>query len=427
MGKCYQLSYDAPLKGLKLSGEEKNGIIRRFAGTIRFPTISMPEDFSLEPFHDMRDYSARVWSKVFSVLEMELLGGASILLKWAGDPSLEPVMLAAHQDVVPAGEHKHWSHDPFGGEIFRNRIWGRGTIDYKCGYGGMLEAVSLLLAGGFKPRRTVFLAFGHDEEVGGFHGAKAITESLKNSGIVCSSVLDEGGYIYSESDGSFTAEVALAEKGYASFRLKADAVQGHSSVPPDRTAIGTLARGLVALDDASMSLPDIPGGISSSRWAATTFAPTILSAGHKENVLPGTAEAVINTRPSPGSSVAEVFEFIHSIADPLGITVELLDNASISEPSTVSSRQTGDFNALETSILHTVAPGTGFRCGVFPAATDSRRYSQVAKNTYRFLPVHLDRRGVGALHSADESISITDYLMCVEFYAEYISRVSSEG
>ncbi|MCK5131070.1 MAG: M20/M25/M40 family metallo-hydrolase [Candidatus Sabulitectum sp.] len=419
--------FTASLESLKLSREDKNAFVNRFAGTIKFPTVSAPESFSLEPFHRMRDYSLCVWGEVFSTLEMELHGGASILLKWAGDPSLEPVMLAAHQDVVPAGEKGNWSHDPYGGEVFRDRVWGRGTIDYKCGYAGMLEAVSLLLARGFKPRRTVLFAFGHDEEVGGLSGAKVITESLKTSGILCSSVLDEGGYLYSDPDGGVTAELAIAEKGYASFRLVADAVQGHSSVPPDKTAIGILARGIVALENSFMPLPDVPGEIRSSPWLQTTVAPTILSSGCKENVLPGKAEVIINTRPSPGSSVAEVLNYVLSVVEPFGIAVELLDNASISEPSAVSSTRTLDFKALKTSILRIVPPGTGFRCGVFPAATDSRRYSMVAKNTYRFLPVHLDQRGIGALHSVDESISISDYLRCVEFYAEYISRVSSKG
>lgn len=414
-------------ESLKLSREDINGIVHRFAGTIKFPTVSAPGSFSLEPFHKLREYSASVWSEVFSSLEMELHGGASILLKWAGDSALEPVMLAAHQDVVPAGESGKWSCDPYGGKVLRNRVWGRGTIDYKCGFSGMLEAVSLLLAGGFKPWRTVLFAFGHDEEVGGLCGAKAITESLITSGVVCSSVLDEGGYIYSDSDGTVTAELAIAEKGYASFRLTSEAFQGHSSVPPDRTAIGILARAIVALEDSSMPLPHVPVEISSSRWLKTTIAPTVLSGGCKENVLPGKAEVVINTRPSPGSSVVAVHEFIESVVEPFGIAVELIDNPSISEPSPVSSTDTIDFKALKTSILHNVAPGTGFRCGIFPAATDSRRYSMVAKNAYRFLPVCLDQRGIGALHSVDESISISDYLRCVEFYAEYISRVSSKS
>ena len=414
---------------LKIPADEGENIIRRFAGTIKFPTVSAPGEFSLSPFHDMRNYSMSVWGEVFSSLEMELHGGASILLRWEGDTSLslKPVMLAAHQDVVPTGDNGDWSHDPFGGEVSGGRIWGRGTIDYKCGYAGMLEAVSVLLSRGFSPSRPVLFSFGHDEEVGGLAGAQAITESLGARGIVCSSVLDEGGYIYSDPNGGVTAEIAIAEKGYASFRLVAEAVQCHSSVPPDKTAIGTLSRGIVALEEAVISLPDVPSELSASRWFNTTIAPTILSGGCKENILPGTAEVVINTRPSPGSSVAEVFDFIRSTVFPLGITVELLDNASVSEPSSVSSVQTMDYRALKTSVLHNVDTGTGFRSGVFPAATDSRRYSKIAENTYRFLPVHLGNRGIGALHSVDESISVQDYLRCVEFYVEYISRVSRKS
>lgn len=411
-----------------ISPEEETGVLHRFAGTIRFPTISVSEGLALDSFHNMRTYSMGVWNSVFNTLEMELHGGASILLKWVGaDPSLEPVMLAAHQDVVPVGDGNDWSRDPFGGDISNGRIWGRGTIDYKCGYSGMLEAVSLLISRGFTPGRTVFLAFGHDEEIGGLHGAKAIVDSLLSRNIACSSVLDEGGYIYSEANGDVVAEVAIAEKGYASFRLSSEAVQGHSSVPPDKTAIGLLARGIVALEDSSMPPAEVPSEISSSKWLLSTIAPTVFFSGCKENVLPAKAEAVINTRPAPGSSVDMVHNYIQNVVEPFGISVELIDNPSVSEPSSISSTRTMDFKALKTSVLNNIVPGTGFRCGVFPAATDSRRYSLVAKNTYRFLPVHMDHRGIGALHSVDESISIPDYLRCVRFYAEYITRVGSKG
>ena len=418
---------DIRLGRVELSSGDISGAIRRFCGIIKFKTVSAPETFSLEPFHSMRYYSERAWSDVFSSLDMEIHGGASILLKWQGDQalSLKPIMLTAHQDVVPVGDPESWSHDPFGAEVTEERIWGRGTLDYKCGFAGMLEAVSLLLAGGFKPKRTVFLAFGHDEEVGGFYGAKAIADSLKNQGIRCSSVLDEGGYIYSNPDGSCTAELAIAEKGYASFSLTAEAVQGHSSVPPGRTAIGILSRGITALENASMPLPDMPEEIRSSTRLQTTFAPTIISGGCKENVLPASARVTVNTRPSPGNSVADVHDFIESIVGSLGISVNLLDNTSVSEPSIISSTHTEDYQALKASIQHNVAPGTEFRCGVFPAATDSRRYCAVAQNVYRFLPVQLSQRGIGALHSIDESIAVSDYIRCVKFYAEYISRISS--
>ncbi len=426
-GLMLPISSDNHRGRLNLSPGDISEAIGRFCGTIKFKTLSAPETFSLEPFHSMRYFSERAWPTVFSSLDLEIHGGASILLKWQGDSSvsLKPVMLTAHQDVVPVGDPDSWSHDPFGAELAEERIWGRGTLDYKCGFAGMLEAVSFLLASGFKPKRTVFLAFGHDEEVGGFFGAKAIAESLKKRGIRCSSVLDEGGYIYSDSDGGFVAELAIAEKGYASFCLTADAVQGHSSVPPQRTAIGTLSRGITALENASMPLPDMPEEIRSSTMLQTTFAPTIVSGGCKENVLPASASVTINTRPSPGNSVAEVHNFIDSIVGPLGISVELLDNTSVSEPSIISSTITEDYRALKASIQHNMLPGTGFRCGVFPAATDSRRYCMIAQNVYRFLPVHLSQRGIGALHSVDESIAVSDYIRCVKFYAEYISRLSS--
>ncbi len=410
-----------------LSAEEKSRAVQRFAGTITFPTVSAPEGFSLGPFHRMREYSLKAWKPVFSSLDMELYSGASILLKWQGDTLQEPVMLAAHQDVVPSGNADNWSSDPFGGEVSRGRIRGRGTVDYKCGYSGMIEAVLLLLERGFKPDRTVLLAFGHDEEVGGLSGAQAITESLVSRGIFCSSVLDEGGYIYTEPDGSLIAELAVAEKGYASFRLVARAVQGHSSVPTQRTAIGALARGLMALEKTSVPFHGIPDGIEFSGRLATTITPTVVSGGYKENILPDRAEVIVNTRPSPGSSVLEVFHHIRKVVEDMGISVELLDNASVSEPSAVSSTQSFDAEVLRRAILHTVPSGTGFRYGVFPAATDSRRYSKTARNTYRFLPVSLGDRGIGVLHSVDESISVSDYIRCVEFYAEYIRGVSSES
>lgn len=173
----------------------------RFAGTIKFPTVSSPGTFPLDPFHRMREYSLSTWPGVFSKMRMEVHGEASILLEWSGrSGDLEPLLLTAHQDVVsPGGEG--WSFNPFSGDICNGRILGRGTLDYKCGFAGMLEACQQLIDKGFSPERTVFLAFGHDEEVGGLAGAAAITASLHGRGVSCSSVLDEGGYIYPSENG----------------------------------------------------------------------------------------------------------------------------------------------------------------------------------------------------------------------------------
>ncbi|HOP26907.1 MAG TPA: M20/M25/M40 family metallo-hydrolase [Candidatus Sabulitectum sp.] len=386
----------------------------RFAGTIRFPTVSSPGDFSLKPFLELQEFSRRAWPSVFNTLEVIVFREASLLLRWRGlSESSEPLMLTAHQDVVPPGEG--WSFDPFAGKVEGGRIWGRGAVDYKCGYAGMLEAASLLLAGGFQPARTICFAFGHDEEVGGARGAGAITEYLTASGVVLSSVLDEGGYIYGTRE-SETAVVGLAEKGYATFRITAFGRQGHSSVPPKSTAIGTLSRAIAILENENTDDP-----------ADTTFAPTIISGGEKENVLPGSACALVNTRPAPGSSVDGIDQHIRNLLEPLGVGVELLRGPSLSEPSRVSSDTNDDFMCLTSAVKAVLGSSIHLVTGVFPAATDSRRYGTLARNVYRFMPVRLGAAGLSVLHSPDESISEEDYTNCVRFYCEYIVRAAGKG
>jgi carboxypeptidase PM20D1 len=359
-------------------------------------------------------------------METEIIGEASLLLFWRGtSPEAPPLMLTAHQDVVPPGNGK-WTFDPFSGTVSRGRVWGRGTIDYKCGFAGMLEACGQLLQGGFRPVRTVLLAFGHDEEVGGMNGAESITRRLSSMGTRCSSVLDEGGYIHTGGSGEETAVTGIAEKGYASFRLVSEAVQCHASVPPERTAIGGLARAISILENLDFNDPPLPESLRGAMFTGTTLATTMISGGCKENVLPGRAEATVNTRPGPLSSVDSVFRSISTAVSCTGVEVELLDNASVSEPSGIADTETGDFGHLQDSIATVLGPSIPRVTGVFPAATDSRRYGRIADNTYRFLPVRLGEKGIGALHSIDESIAIEDYLNCVGFYAEYIRRASVE-
>lgn len=115
-----------------------------------------------------------------------------------------------------------------------------------------MEAVELLLSNGFKPKRSIYLAFGHDEEVGGTKGAQAVVKALKNRGIMLSFVLDEGGAVVSGVMPGLVKEDAMidiAEKGYESLLLRAEAGGGHSSSPPKETAAGVLNKALVQLEE----------------------------------------------------------------------------------------------------------------------------------------------------------------------------------
>jgi len=116
-----------------------------------------------------------MYPRVYHSLNVEMLNSFSLLYTWPGsDPALQPILLLAHMDVVPAepGSEGDWTYPPFSGQVADGYVWGRGAIDFKNGVVGILEAVEWLLRNGFQPRRTVMIAFGHDEELGGFNGAQ---------------------------------------------------------------------------------------------------------------------------------------------------------------------------------------------------------------------------------------------------------------
>ena len=146
--------------------------VSRLAEAVRFRTISpqRPADFDPAPFLAFHAFLAERFPAAHEALERETVSEYSLLYTWRGsDPSLRPVLLAAHQDVVPVipGSLERWTQPPFGGVVAEGYVWGRGTLDDKVGVMGLLEAVESLVADGFEPRRTIYLAFGHDEEIGG--------------------------------------------------------------------------------------------------------------------------------------------------------------------------------------------------------------------------------------------------------------------
>ena len=195
------------------------------------------------------------------------IGGHSLLYTWEGsDPKAAPIALLAHQDVVPVapGTEKDWQQPPFEGVIADGFIWGRGSWDDKGNLYAMLEAAEQMAKQGFRPKRTVYFAFGHDEEVAGIRGAKAIAATLAARGIKLDFVLDEGLLI---TDGIMkgldkpAALIGVAEKGYATLVLTAQATPGHSSMPPRQTAIGMMSAALARLEDHRLPM-QIRGTVS---------------------------------------------------------------------------------------------------------------------------------------------------------------------
>jgi carboxypeptidase PM20D1 len=387
------------------------------------------------------------------------VGQKALLYTWAGsDPAARPIALMAHQDMVPIapGTEKAWSVDPFGGAIQDGFVWGRGTLDNKGNLFAQMEAIELLIGQGFKPTQTVYLVMGDDEEVSGLRGALPIAELLKSRGVRLDWVLDEGLLVL---DGVLpglskpAALIGLAEKGYGTFFLSLDTAPGHSSMPPQHSAIGSMSAALARLEANPM-----PGGIqgvaaqmfgtlapemsglnrvllsnlwltrrlvqgqlekspSSNAMLRTTTALTIVRAGNKDNVLPGRAEAAVNFRILPGDSIDSVEKHLKSALGNDAIQVKRYPGNS--EPSPVSPTDSTGYRAIEQAVRQTF-PDAVVAPGLMTAATDSRHFSLVSDAVYRFSPFRVKAEDLARFHGTNERVSIANYGEMIQFYQQLL-------
>jgi carboxypeptidase PM20D1 len=438
------------------------------AAALRFRTVSRPDGQPAEPAQmaGLDGYLDQSFPRVHAALSREVVNGYSLLYTWRGtDPALAPVLLLSHLDVVPpeTAGGRGWTVPPFSGRIAGGWIWGRGALDDKMGVVGALEAAELLLARGYRPRRTVLLAFGHDEEVGGHRGAAAIAELLRRRGVKPELVLDEGGLIGERLVPGLAAPVALigtAEKGYLSLELAVRAPGGHSSMPPPHTAIGILAAALARLESHPMRAriagataesyaflgPELPFGPrvflgnlwlfeplavrvleaspASNATLRTTTAVTIIQAGVKDNVLPPEARAVVNFRILPGDSIAAVEAHVRRTIADRRVQVSRYGTTA-TEPSAESPTAAPGFQLLARTVRE-VAPGVVVAPNLLSGATDSRHYATVlGVLPYRFVPMRLGAADLARIHGTDERLGVANFAEIVRFYAQLLRNGAS--
>ena len=446
-----------------------DGAAERLAGAVRIRTISSedPADFEGESFEALHAYLQSAYPQVHAQLRREVVATHSVMYTWAGsDSSLKPILLVGHLDVVPVepGTEANWQHDPFAGRIADEFIWGRGAIDNKSAVLGTLEAVEMLLADGFQPARTVYLAYGHDEEVGGAAGAGEIARLLKARGVQLEMVLDEGGII---GDGILpgvsgpVALVGIAEKGFLTIELATRVAGGHSSLPPQQTAIGILTAAVARVEQSPMAarlegptrelfdrigprFPTFERAVFANLWLTaplvlrrlqaspttnamvrTTTAPTIVQAGTKDNVLPSYARAVINFRILPGDTVASVVEHVTRVVDDSRVEVKRSGRFS-AEPSPVSPSDSEGFRTLERTI-RSVVPHAVVAPYLVVVATDARYYSDLSQHVFRFLPLHLTRQDVERMHGTNERIGIREYYTAIRVYRQLVIETAGKN
>jgi len=445
---------------------DRDAAAGRLAGALRFRTISQqdPTAGEREPFLALRRYLEENYPQAHRTLGRELVGEYTLVYTWQGsDASLAPIILMSHQDVVPIepGTEPLWTYPPFEGRIADGFIWGRGALDDKFGVTGLLEAAEILIAAGFQPKRTILFVFGHDEEIGGDRGALKVAELLRQRGVRAEFVLDEGGAIAAGSIPGLDQRVALigtAEKGSVSVALTARTDGGHSSTPPEHTAVGVVSAAVHGLETVQMPMklqgpvrqmvdylgPELPlahrfvlanlwlfqpaiewvagGQPALAATLRTTTAATMIQGGVKENVLPSSARAVVNFRILPGDSSEDVVAHARRVVDDERVTIETLEGAR--EPTSESPVGAPAFTLLQRTVRE-VFPDALTSPFLVLGGTDSRHFQIVSDNVYRFTPIEGDPSVLKRIHGTDERISVDNYERAVRFFARLMQNGAS--
>lgn len=455
-----------PSKQIKIQPIEKTAIedavTQRFSQTVQFSTVSLESKVDTAAFENLDSFIQKNYPLVDSLLEKETVNRFSYIYKWQGkNPKLNPILLLAHLDVVPVEEVSldKWTHPPFSGKIVDGSVWGRGSMDDKSSVFSILEAVEMLLKTDHLPERTVYLAFGHDEEVSGLNGAQAIAKIFKNRKLEFEFILDEGSLIVENAVAGLANPLALigvAEKGYTTLTLTANLEDGgHSSMPPAETAVGVLSKAVYTLqnnpfpakiDGAVKDMFDHIGpemgtfnkvlfanlwlteGLivnqfnnspQSSAMIRTTTAPTMLRGGIKDNVLPTKASARINFRILPGETVESVANYVRKTINDNRVIISAPDADKSQNPSVVSSTESFGFQIIQTTIKQ-LNPDVVIAPSLVIAATDSRHYTELSDHVYRFQPIQIDKSETKRFHGIDEQLEIENYKNMIRFYRELI-------
>ncbi len=432
--------------------------IEALTGAITFETVSYkdPTLTDWKEFDKLHSYLKKCFPLVFEQLSYHCDTPHNLIFKFEGNnPSKKPILLTAHQDIVPA-EASSWDTPPFKGTQKDGYLYGRGSFDVKILVITILQSFEELLRKGEKPSRTVFAAFGCDEEASGDNGAILIAKQFKKEGIEFEMVLDEGGAVAEDYlkgiDKPITA-IGIAEKGYLDLKLTRVKNGGHSSTPNFPTAMGEIAEAVFKIEKHPMKKRITPPikdlintlgksasfpmgvlflnqritspiikrafgkGATTRALISTTITPTMIKGSTAPNVIAKEAHAILNSRILPGDDENVVINHIKNIIKNDNITIEVLN---YKPPCSISPTGTPAWNTLTKTIKRTFpdAITTSF---LMMGATDAKNYQNVCENVYRFEPCQMNQTEIGKMHNDNERISFENIHNATKFYLDLIT------
>jgi Gly-Xaa carboxypeptidase len=458
----------------------RNGTIIRLSGAVRVPTQSFDdmgaigEDKRWDVMYDFADYLKNTFPRVHKDLKAEKVNTHGLVYTWEGSNKvLKPTLLMAHQDVVPVPDATvdAWTHPPFEGVYDGSYIWGRGASDCKNQLIAIMETIELLLDAGYKPKRSIVVSFGFDEEISGRQGAGHLApflfERYGTDGIAVA--VDEGS-TFERVWGQTFAKPGVGEKGYTDVHVVVRMPGGHSSIPSDHTSIGVAAELIQAIEAQHypahlltaraksqptcaaskkktdhLALEAAKAGPGTKYLMQTSQAVDVIAGGVKVNALPERTEVVVNHRINVGESPQTAFDHMTSLAAPLAkkynLTLHAFDG-TVEAPLSISlskSPNTLDVAPVTPTNVDVVSPyavlaGTVRAVygeeiivapGIMTGNTDTRYYWDLTKHIFRFGPgfdAELDN-GMGSIHTVDEKVSVTNHVNAVKWFMLFVRNM----
>lgn len=415
--------------------------------TVSFADTTLEDDAEFQKLISKLPF---LYPNVFEKCTYEELPDRALLFKWKGKDSGNAAVMMAHYDVVPVNEEM-WDKPPFEAIIEDGVIWGRGTLDTKVTFNGVLYAADHLIAKGFVPEHDIYFAFSGGEESNG-RGAINIVDHFIENNIGVSFVIDEGGAVVENVFPGVSGAVGLigiAEKGMMNVRYTARSGGGHASAPKPNSPLVILSRACAKIEDnpfkAHITPPvakmfDTLGRhssfvykmIFSNLWLfspvlnmickksggdlnalmRTTVAFTQADASKAPNVIPPEASLVSNMRLNPYDSIDSALKYLEQTVDNEKIEISLIEGM---EPSRISRTDCEEWTKVAGAVASTwkgclVSPYLMVQC------SDSRHWGVISDKVYRFSAMDLTNEERATIHGNNERIRIDCAMRAVEFY-----------
>ncbi|MBE6653318.1 MAG: M20/M25/M40 family metallo-hydrolase [Ruminococcaceae bacterium] len=431
---------------------DRDRAVEALATLVRCRTVSYA-DHSLEDdaeFDKLIDSLPALYPNVFETCELQKLPNRALLFRWRGKHEGQPAVLMAHYDVVPVNE-EGWDEPAFEGLIKEGCLWGRGTLDTKATFNGILFSADTLIARGFTPEHDLYFAFSGGEEINGM-GASHIVDYFEQQGIEPAFVLDEGGAVVENVFPGVKAPcglIGIAEKGMMNVRYTVKSEGGHASAPKPNAPVDRLSRACrrvvehpfkakltppaarmfdtlgrhstflyrVIFANVRLFLPVLDiickkGGGELNALMRTTVAFTQMAGSAAPNVIPPEASMVSNIRLNPADDMDSALARLKKTVDDGNVEISLLGGMN---PSRISTTDCEGWNKVASAVASTwrgciISPYLMVQC------SDSRHYGRISDRVFRFSAMDLTAEERATIHGHNEKIRLDAVARTVEFY-----------